>query len=48
VVFHALPGLTHVLLAEPKRLPLLLGIAVEGERRFVNGKNAIKPGNFQA
>ena len=42
VVFHALPGLTHVLLAEPKRLPLLVGIVVEGEPRSANGKNVIK------
>ena len=48
VVFHALPGLTHVLLAEPKRLPLLVGIVVEGGRRSANGKNGIKLDNFLA
>ncbi len=48
MVFHALPGLTHVLLAEPKRLPLLVEIVVEGERRSANGKNAIKLDSFLA
>jgi hypothetical protein len=48
VVFHAQPGLTHALLAEPKRLSLLVGIAVEGVRRSANGKNAIKPDSFLA
>ena len=48
VVFHAQPGLTRVLLAEPMRLPLLVGIAAGVGLRFANGKNAIRPDNSLA